>query len=399
MTAFPLIRIFDTEVRAHWTWIPLLAIITVIFGGGLTSTSPDAGLTAAVAWGSGVAIAVLVFLSVALHEIAHVYVARRMGVGGNVVVIQLLGGAYLMEIRARTSGEELRTSVAGPIATLALTLLIGVPAAYLWFGPIDLNSAPIAVQAAEFVAATVALFNAFVLVVNLIPGYPMDGARILHALAWMRSGSDEGATVTASRVGRWAGSAMMAAGVLFAFEINDPWAGIGLFVAGWLVIGSSRLLDRRTVLRGLVRGIHVGDAMDEDPARVPPQLTLDVFAGEYLGERLGSAALVERGTELLGLIGTSQIRRIPRKSWGNFHTEQVMVPISRVPETTSEADLWPVLEMLERSGLDAVLVASATGGHVLLTRRSAAHVIQERAQEAQRLLMATTKRRGWFRGR
>jgi Zn-dependent protease len=398
MTAFPLIRVFDTEVRAHWTWIPLLAIITVIFGGGLTSTAPDVGLTAPIAWGAGVAIALLVFVSVALHEISHVFVARRMGVGGNVVVIQLLGGAYLMEIRARTAREELRTSAAGPLMSLALALLIGIPAGYLWFGPIDLNATPIAFQAAEFVAVTVSLFNFFVLVVNLIPGYPMDGARLLHALAWMRSGNDEAATVTASRVGRWAGSLMMAVGVLFALEW-DPWAGIGLIVAGWLVVGSSRLLDRRTVLRGLIKGIHVGDAMDEDPARVPPQLTLDVFAGEYLGERLGSAALVERGSELVGLIGTSQIRRIPRKSWNSFHTEQVMIPISRVPETTSDADLWPVLEMLERSGLDAVLVASTTGGHVLLTRRSAAHVIQERAQEAQRLLLATTKRRGWFRGR
>jgi Zn-dependent protease len=398
MTAFPLVRIFGTEVRAHWTWIPLLAMITVIFGGGLTGGTGD-GLPAYVAWSCGVAIAVLVFASVTAHEVAHVIVARRLGLGGSVVVIQLLGGAYLMEIKARTAGEELRTSIAGPLASFLLALIVGIPAAYLWFGPIDLNTAPIGLQAVEFVAITTCLFNVFVMVVNLIPGYPMDGARVLHALAWMRSGNDDAATVAASRVGRWAGSGMMAVGVFVALQI-DPWAGIGLLVAGWLVIGSSRLLDRRAMLRNLIAGIRVGDAMDENPARVPPQLTLDVFAGEYLGERLGSAALVERGDELVGLIGTSQIKRIPRRSWNNFHTEQVMVPISKVPETTSDADLWPVLEILERSGLDAVLVASSLGGHVLLTRRSAAQVIQERAKAAQELLGLTAKRpRGWFRGR
>lgn len=396
MSAFPLIRIFDTEVRAHWTWIPLLAIVTVLFGGGLSGTA-DGTLPSVVAWSCGVAIAVSIFLSVAIHELAHVLAARRNGLGGNVVIVQLLGGAYLMEVRARTAREELRISLAGPLASLVLAVLAGLPAAFLWFGPIDPNTAPIGLQAAEFVTATISLFNVFVLMVNLIPGYPLDGARIMHAIAWMRSGDEATATMTTSRIGRWAGGALLALGVLIAFFL-DPWAGFGLVMAGWLVMGSSKLLDRRTMLRNLVAGMRVGDASDEDPARVPPQLTLDVFAAEYLGARLGSAALVERGTELLGLIGTAQIRRIPKRNWNNFHTEQVMVPISKVPETTSDADLWPVLEILERSGLDAVLVASSQGGHTLLSRRSVAAVIQERAKEAQGHLVARASgRRWWFR--
>ena len=81
------------------------------------------------------------------------------------------------------------------------------------------------------------------------------------------------------------------------------------------------LLDRRQTLQNLVAGLHVSDAEDTEAARVPPQLTLDVFAAEYLAERLGAAALVERGSELLGLIGTAQIRRIPRRTWPRTHTE------------------------------------------------------------------------------
>ena len=113
----------------------------------------------------------------------------------------------------------------------------------------------------------------------------------------------------------------------------DLWPGLALLVAGWLLVGSSRLLDRRLFLQGLIAGAHVSDAADSDTARIPPQLTLDVFAGEYLGERLGGAALVERGEELLGLIGTAQIRRIPRRNWPAMRTEQAMATKAQIVAT------------------------------------------------------------------
>jgi hypothetical protein len=132
---------------------------------------------------------------------------------------------------------------------------------------------------------------------------------------------------------------------------------------------------------------------------VPPQLTLDVFAAEYLGERIGTAALVERGAELIGLLGTAQIRRIPRRSWTNTRTEQAMVPIAQVPRIIAETGLWAALEMLERSGLDALLLASSGDDPALVTRRSAARLIQAKAEEHQREMLSTgQKKRGRFLG-
>lgn len=171
--------------------------------------------------------------------------------------------------------------------------------------------------------------------------------------------------------------------------VADPFAGLGLAVAGWLILGSSHLLDRRALLQGLVAELRAGDATDPDPARVPPQLTLDVFAGAYLGELLGTAALVERGAELLGLIGTAQIRRIPRRSWTSTRTEQVMVPIGNVPRVTADTGLWAALETLERSGLDALLIGTAGSDSAVVTRRSAARLIHAKAEEQQREKLAT----------
>jgi hypothetical protein len=164
----------------------------------------------------------------------------------------------------------------------------------------------------------------------------------------------------------------------------DLLPGAALVLAGWLLVGSSRILDRRLMLQNLIAGARVSDAADSDFARLPPQLTLDVFAGEYLGEKLGAAALVERGEELLGLIGTMQIRKIARRNWPAMRTEQAMIPLASVPRTTGDAELWPVLETLERSGLDAVLIGTDGDVSALLTRRSAGQLIRERAEQQAR---------------
>ena len=399
MSGLTLGRVFGTEVRAHWTWIFVLAFIAVFFGAGLSDGSASAWPTAA-AWGSSIATAILVFGSVCAHELAHVKVASRNGLRNPVVVVQLLGGPFVMEVKPRTAGEELRISLAGSALSLLLAVVFGlIAAAFLILGPPDVNQTPYWLQAIGFVTFWVAVFNLVLGVINLVPGYPLDGARVFHALVWLRTGQESVATAAAVWVGRSVGVFLIAVGVL-ALVFVDPALGLSLVLAGWLVMASSRVLDRRSVLQGLVAGLHVRDAEDGDQARVPPQLTLDVFAAEYLAERLGAAALVERGSELLGLIGTAQIRRIPRRAWPQTRTEQAMVGIGDVPTLDGDADLWAGLEALDRSGLDALLVATDPVGSVLMTRRAAARLIHDRAEARQRELIAQGQvRKGRFRGR
>jgi CBS domain-containing protein len=315
-----------------------------------------------------------------------------------VVVVQLLGGPYVMEVKPKTPGEEIRISAVGSAFSLLLSLAFGFVAVGLSVGPFNIDQAPDGLQAIQFVASMVAIFNLMLCVINLVPGYPMDGARLLHGLVWSRTGSEETGTAATVRIGRYTGILLMMLGAT-AVALLDAAAGLALIVAGWMMMASSRTMDRRRSLQGLVAGLHVSDAEDTEAARVPPQLTLDVFAGSYLAERVGAAALVERGTELLGLIGTAQIRRIPRRSWTLTHTSDAMVPIAKVPTVAGEMDLWSALEVLERSGLDALLIAAAVPV-ALVTRQSAAKVVHERVEERQREMIAQgLAGRGRSRGR
>jgi Zn-dependent protease len=437
-------RIFGTEVRAHWTWVPITAFIAVIFGMDLTDGTA-ANWPTALAWGSSITVALLIFASVTAHELAHVKIARRNGQLVPRVTIQLLGGPYVMEVRPKNAGEEIRIALAGPAFSLVIALTFGIVGAILVLGPLE--TAPDGIQAIAFVTTMVAAFNMLLGLINLVPGYPMDGARILHALVWRATGSESVATSAAIRVGRNVGVALIAIG-LVTMTFADLVAGMTLVIAGWLVMSSSRFLDRRTGLQELIAGLHVRDAGDTDLAHVPPQLTIDVFAAAYLGERIGGAALVEHNDELVGLIGTAQVKRIPRGAWTKTRTEDAMIPIARVPWVPADMDLWAALELLERTGLDGLLVmpdvaagggaanpaASATadspepapeaepaftgdasivagtagpdGGDVdkptttLLTRRSAAKLVHEKAEQKHRQILAIAAiRKGRFRGR
>lgn len=386
-------RIFGTDVRVHWSWILILALFAVGLGVALGDGSV-ASFSVPTAWGASIAFAALVFASVTAHELAHVKVARRNGGQVPVVVIQLFGGPYIMEVKPRTAGEEFRIAVAGSALSLAVALLAGAVGAVLAFAPVNIDQAPAALQAVYIVAVLVSGFNVMLCLINLVPGYPLDGARAFHAIVWQRTGREEAATAATIRVGRYLGFSLFGAAVI-TFVFVDLIVGLCLFIAGIVMINSSSLMGKRSLLQGLVSGLHVSDAEDAEPARVPPQLTLDVFAGEYLADRLGAAALVERGSELLGLIGTMQIRRIPRRFWPRTRTEQAMVKIDDVPRVAGDTDLWAGIEMLERSGLDALVVATAGPDTLLMTKRSAGMVLRERFMERQREMAAMGGTRGW----
>jgi len=391
-------RIFGTDVRIHWTWVPIMAFIAVIFAIDL-SNGAAAAWPAALAWSSSISTAILVLGSGTAHELAHVKVARRNGQAVPVVVVQLLGGPYVMEVKPKSAGEEFRIAVAGSVVSLLLAVAFGAVAAIFVLGTGNQQNTPDGIQAIGFVATMVAGFNLFLGMVNFVPGYPLDGARALHALVWLRTRQEAAATAATIRISRYVGVFLILFGALL-MAVADVVTGLCLAVAGWLVMSSSRFLDRRNGLQSLISGLHVSDAEDTEPARVPPQLTLDVFAGEYLAERLGGAALVEHGSELLGLIGTAQIRRIPRRTWTQTRTEDAMVRIDNVPRLPGDTDLWSALEVLERTGLDALVVAPGALATVLLTRRSVAQLIHDKLEERQRQLAALGQnKKNRFRGR
>ncbi|HEX8939906.1 MAG TPA: site-2 protease family protein [Candidatus Limnocylindrales bacterium] len=379
-TVFAVGRIRGVEVRVHLSWVLIAALLVVGVGGDLLpAISPES--PAALDWLVGGLVAFLTFLSVAAHELAHALVGQRVGIPVSSVTLYFFGGPAAMESEAAGPGEEIRAAAAGPLASFALAALsiaVGVAADAIGGSHATLVSLG---------AAILAAFNALLGLVNLVPGFPLDGGRIVRAVIWQASGDERRATRIASIVGRVVGAGMVFGGFLLALY-GAAFEGLGVILCGWLLGSASRTLERRAILEELVADISVGEAMERDVQGVPPQLTLDTFADELLARGPGSGLPVLRDGELLGMLGASQLRQVRRGRWPTTRAADVMVGPPALPVLQPEAALWTGLETLQRSGLDGLPVMRGPDLLGVLTRRGVAAAIQARLSRAGALAAA-----------
>ena len=223
-------------------------------------------------------------------------------------------------------------------------------------------------------------------ILNLIPAFPLDGGRVVRGLAWARSGDARSGLLTAARVGRYVGLFLAGLGItgILLGEIlpTDSIDGLMVALCGWFITSTARTVERRAGLDRLLDGLSVGEVMDRDVAGIPPGLTLDTFAGQVLDGSSSMALPVTRGTELLGVIGASQLRRVRQDRWATTRAEDLMISPPALLVVSPETTIRAALVGLGRTGIDALPVMEGGIFAGLLTRRAVAAAIQGRADRA-----------------
>jgi CBS domain-containing protein len=230
-------------------------------------------------------------------------------------------------------------------------------------------------------ALVLAVLNVLLAGINLLPVYPLDGGRLLRAALWQALGSERRANRAVAVVGRYLGLVLIGTGFALALMGNVV-DGLMLAISGWFLTGSGRALERRAALEEMLSGVRVEAVMDRDLPAVAPQLTLDTFAAQYLQGRDATSLPVIRDELLLGLIGVSQLRRVPRRSWSTTRAGDVMVSPPALPTLAPDDELWPAVERLRRTGLDGLPVMRGQELLGVLTRRSVVTAIQARMRSA-----------------
>ena len=235
-------------VRIHYSWLLTASVVSGLFA--VLYLRGDSGVSPTGAAVMGVLTSVLLLLSVLIHELAHAGVAMRAGLKVSGITLRVLGGATEMDGHPAGAGAELRIALAGPIATLGLTL--GFVAAGQ-FG----SALPAPVTA---VTNNLALINGLLLVFNLIPAVPLDGGRILRAALWAVWGSPVAATRAVAALGSAFGLLMMALGVVALFGGAGPAGGAArlVFAAWFVLIG----LHLRRASRDVARQVWLAKALD-----------------------------------------------------------------------------------------------------------------------------------------
>lgn len=217
------------EVRIHWSLLGIAALLTAALGADLLPAA-DPGAPGVVRWLVAGVVAVAFLGSVLAHELAHATVARRRGIPVPSITLWLLGGVALLGAEPSRPGDELRVAVAGPATSAAVAVATGAVA---W--ALGATGAPDVVVAG---VGWLAVTNGVLAVFNLLPGAPLDGGRILRALAWRRLGDRDRATLVASAAGRFLGTLLMVAGlanVLFGVGFGSLWTAL----VGWFIVGAA----------------------------------------------------------------------------------------------------------------------------------------------------------------
>jgi Zn-dependent protease len=298
----------DVLVRSSWLLVALL--IAVVLAPRIEQEQPGLGNLKYVA---GVAFAVLLYLSVLLHEISHALMAQRYGLGVRSISLTFLGGATEIDTEARTPGQEFMIAVVGPLTSIA----VGVAALFL------LRVVPDGLVG--LAVGLLAIANLFVGVLNLVPGLPLDGGRVLRAVVWKVTNNMHRGTIVAAWGGRVAAVLVLSYPLLLRIlsdrqpdVIDYVWAVI---IASFLWSGatqsilSARIRRRLPALRARPLARRVIAVPDELPIAEAVRRAQETGAG---------AIVVHSGDDRLsGVVNESALLATPeeRRAW---------VPVSSV---------------------------------------------------------------------
>jgi Zn-dependent protease/predicted transcriptional regulator len=338
-------RIAGIEVRIDSSWAVIALLITYTMYLQVARVYEDISAGEAV-W-IGVLSAVLFFGSVLVHELAHALVAQARGIRVQDITLFLFGGATRAKVDSRGPGDEFLIALVGPLTSGLLAGLFGIVAS---LGR-DLLSRPLA-GTLGYLAWTNLLLAAF----NLVPGFPLDGGRLLRAAIWKTTGSLGRATQIASMAGQAVGWLLVAAGVGWLLA-GDLAGGIWFAFIGWFLVQAARSSYQELQLQQLLRGVEAEDVMAADLVRIPPELSLQEAVDDYFMRYDHGAFPVEEQGRTIGLLTLRGIRRVPREQWPTHRVRDHMVPLSDQVVVAPDARMDGVLGKLQDSQANRVLVA------------------------------------------
>jgi Zn-dependent protease/CBS domain-containing protein len=344
-TSWRVARIAGVEVRVDSSWAVIALLITYSMYLQVSRVYEDTSTGAAVTL--AVLSAVLFFGSVLVHELAHALVAQARGIRVQDITLFLFGGATRAKVDSRGPRDEFLIALVGPLTSGLLAGLFGIVAG---LGR-DVLSAPLA-GTLGYLAWTNLLLAAF----NLVPGFPLDGGRLLRAAIWRATGSLDRATRVASVSGQGVGWLLVAAGVAWLLA-GDLAGGIWFAFIGWFLVQAARSSYQDLQLKQLLHGVEAEDVMAAHLVRIPPELSLQEAVDDYFMRYDHGAFPVDEQGRTIGLLTLRGVRRVPREQWPTQRVRDHMVPLGDQVVVAPDARMDGVLGKLQDGEAGRVLVA------------------------------------------
>ena len=361
-------RIFGIQIGLHYSWFVIALLIVFSLSSQFHASNPQ--------WGDGViltmaiATALLFFVSLLLHELAHSLVAKSNNLPVKEITLFALGGVSQIEKNPVSAKVEFWMAFVGPLTSAAIGVICMLlarltgdassspwMAMLLWLGYINLSLA------------------AF----NLVPGYPLDGGRVLRALIWWKTGDADRSTQLAAKVGQVVALGFIALGI-FRFFGGAGIGGLWIAFIGWFLLQAARESYARVGIAHALEGVRVSDIMTRDCPTVDGWLNVQNFVDQHL-LRTGKRCFVvmEKG-EITGLVTPHEIKEIDRAKWAFLTMHDIMRPLSDLRSVAPDAPLTAALESMSRYDLNQLPVVS--NGHLegILSRAELLSYLQTHAE-------------------
>jgi Zn-dependent protease/predicted transcriptional regulator len=338
-------RIAGIEVRIDSSWVVIALLITYSMYLQTSDLYPELSGGGAVALGIGATV--LFFGSVLVHEFAHALASQARGIRVQDITLFLFGGATRARVESRGPGDEFLIALVGPLTSGLLAAGFGIIAG---LGG-DSLSRPVA-GTLGYLAWTNLLLAAF----NLVPGFPLDGGRLLRAAIWKATGSLARATRVASVAGQGVGWLLVAGGVAWLLA-GDLAGGIWFAFIGWFLVQAARSSYQELQLQQLLRGVEAEEVMAGDLVRIPPELSLQEAVDDYFMRYDHGAFPVDEHGRTVGLLTLRGVRRVPREQWSTRRVRDHMVPLGDQVVVAPDARMDGVVGKLQDGETGRVLVA------------------------------------------
>ncbi|HVP04223.1 MAG TPA: site-2 protease family protein [Dehalococcoidia bacterium] len=348
MGSLRIARILGIDIFIHWSWFAILVLLIWSLADGFYKQVGGNDWSVASRWVAAVITSLAFFLSVLLHELSHSVVARRLGLPVASITLFIFGGVSSLTEEPASARDEFKVAIAGPATSFLIAVVLGI--AFLGFFLADQEaSVPGAICGyLSFINLAVGLFN-------MLPGYPLDGGRVLRAGLWARSRNMLKATRWAATTGTIISFVLIAVGVLTVLA-GGFIGGIWFIVIGWFLRNTSEQAYQSVLLKNTLEGAKVGELVNRRFVTAPPDMSLAQIVNEHIlgqGQRCVPIVVAD---DLLGLLTMTDLRKVAPELWASTSAFRAMTPRERLQVVDPDDELIHALQIMAANEVDQVPV-------------------------------------------
>jgi Zn-dependent protease/CBS domain-containing protein len=370
-------RLFGINIYVDWSWLLIFLLVTWNLATQFVQVHPT--WRPELFWGLAIVAALLFFASVLAHELAHSIVAQAQGIPVRNITLFLFGGVSNIQQEPRSPRAEFLLAIVGPLTSLVIGAICLLAAGAFVRLPADAAMNPGSLLLALDPLTTLLLWlgpvNILLGVFNLIPGFPLDGGRVLRAILWGATGNFSVATRWASRIGQLFAWLLIFTGIAMIFGVEVPFFGTGLVgglwlaFIGWFMSSAARQSEQQVAVHDMLEGVPATRLMHSNVATVPPRMSVGDLVHRHVMGTDERAFPVVDGDRLLGLVTLEDIRKVAPEDWGIRTVAEIMTPADHLAVVQPQDDAAAVLDKLTERNVHQVPVMS-NGNLVGLVRSS-----------------------------